>query len=121
MKSRAVKASGRANNCTNEEKAKILAWYDCDKSYRKVAQRAGRTESCVRTILIKYHNTGTLERAKVSGRRRCTSGTDDHKIIGDMKRNRGVTSKQILQENPLIKCSAATVRRRITEFRARSL
>ena len=115
VKSKVKKASGRSKHCSNEEKTVIVSLYDTLLSYRAVAERVGRNESCVRKIMQKFRATGSLERVKGTGRKRITTATDDQKILLDMMRNRGITSQQILEQNPQINCSAKTVRRRITE------
>ena len=102
-------------HCSLLQKQEIVSLYEGLKSYRKVAEKVGRNESCVRKIVKKFNETGSLVRAKGPGRSRITSATDDQKILLDMQRNRGITSEQLLKDNPQLKCSATTVRRRITE------
>lgn len=114
-KSTRIKASGRAPNCTREEKIVIVAKFDELRCYEAVAEKVGRTTSCVRKIVKKFQATQDYNRMKPSGRPRCTTTTDDHKILLDVLRNRDITSEQLLKTNPQLLCSTKTVRRRITE------
>ena len=113
VRSKVKKSSGRSNQCNLREKQNILALYQGLGIYRSVAKLVGRNESCVRKIIKKYNETGSLMGVQRFGRRRVTTARDDHKIVIDMQRDRGVTAHQILQDNPGIHCSEQTVRRRI--------
>ena len=115
VKSKVKKASGRSKACSNEDKTVIVALYDTLGSYRAVAERVGRNESCIRKIMQKFRATGSLERVKGAGRKRITTATDDHKILMDMLRNRGITAQEILDQNSQIRCSTRTIRNRIKE------
>ena len=103
VKSKVKKASGGSDHCDIREKERILGLYEGLGPYRAVAKSVGRDESCVGKIIKKYRETGSLERAKGTGRKRVTTATDDQKILIDMQRNRGITSDQILlRDDPQI-------------------
>lgn len=109
------KASGRAGRCTNEEKSAIVYLYRALGSYEDVARRTGRSPNCVKYIVLHSEDLLCNTPKKPIGRPRVTSSRDDQILIREMKKNRDVTSQQLLEENPQIKCSRQTVRRRITE------
>lgn len=92
-----------SNHCDIREKERILGLHEGLWSYRAVAEIVRRDGSCIGNIIKKYHETGSLEGAKGSERKRVTTATDDQKILIDMQRNRGITSDQILlRDDPQI-------------------
>ena len=114
-KSKKLGTKGQAPNVSREEKKVKGTLYETLGSYEAVAKVVGRSPSTIRNTVKKFEATKSYDRAKSPGRPRKTSTVDDRKILIDMQKNRDITAEQLLKENPSIKVSAETVRRRIKE------
>jgi transposase len=97
------------------QKAYIRGLVGAKNSLRVTAKLAGVTLRTVQRCLANFEKLGNDDRQAGSGRPRKTTKNDDRKIILAVKRNRLITSEQLLRENPDFDVSVKTIRRRITE------
>lgn len=85
------------------------------KTIREIAEEVGVSKSTVAYRLNKYSSNQTMARRKGSGRPRKTSPREDRQILLEVKKNRFITSLDILAANPDLGVSSRTICRRITE------
>lgn len=89
-------------------------------SERKIQEKLkGKlSKTCIHQTIVKYKETGSVVRKPGSGRRRCTSGFADRKIVSISRRDWFKSATDIhreLVECDLITCTARTVRNRLLE------
>ena len=85
-------------------------------SQRAIASKLGGVpRSTIEGWVHKIDRIGNSGRVSGSGRPKVTSSTDDQHIILEVKRNRLITTDEILSKMPTVKRSKPTIRRRIKE------
>lgn len=103
---------------TPTEAAQIVALLQEGLSQRTVARRLHKSQSCVSKVYNRFRETGGFIPRPRSGRRRCTSETDDRFIVSTSLRNRHLTGVDVQQELRNVRGVAAsewTVRRRLKQ------
>ena len=84
-------------------------------SQRVIAKKLGVPRSTIQDWIHKLDRIGTTDRVSGSGRPRVTSDSDDRHIILEVKRNRLISTDEILSNIPTLKCCKTTIRNRIKE------
>lgn len=110
-----VAANKGRKHLTVEVKHQIVALHQCGLSGRAIAKQVNMSATSIHNFIRRFDTTHSYEITPGRGRKRKTSPTDDHYIVEKVKRDRFITSSQILAGSALPDISTRTVRRRITE------
>jgi transposase len=108
------KSRGRCDKITYSEKLQIVAWKEGGISSSIIAKKLDRTLRGVNAFLARFAKSGSYEDAKLTGRPRKTTKTDDQHIVIAMKRKRDITAAKI-KEDLGLNIHEQTVRNRIRE------
>lgn len=103
---------------TPEEAAQVIALLETGLRQTEVARRLNISRFRVRRVFQRFEETGGYIRRHGSGRRRCTSGSDDRYIVTTSLRNRffnAVELQQQLRAARRTSVSVSTIRRRLRE------
>lgn len=103
---------------TADEAAQVIALLQSGMRQVDVARQLNLSRFSVRRVYQRFVETGGYVRRRGSGRRRCTSETDDRFIVSTSLRNRfsnAVELRQQLQATRRRTVSVSTVRRRLKE------
>ena len=104
-----------SRHSSKEQRDVALGMHWSGLSCRTISSKLCIPKSTINRWIGKIDTKGSTERLSGSGRPRVTSSTDDQHIILEVKRNRLITTDEILSNVPTVKCSKYTVRRRIKE------
>ena len=115
VKSKVVPNKKGSSHCGKEihDVFKGLHWSGL--SQRAISSKLGVPKTTVLRWIRKINQIGTPGRVFGSGRPRITSPTDDQHIILEVKRNRLISTDEIIENVPTLKCSRDTIIRRIKE------
>jgi transposase len=96
------------------DKGRIIAYRECGKSNRWIAEKLSRCHTTIGRFLQKYDETGMISRVEGSGRKRKTTVRDDRLIVRSVKKKRTTSADDIKKELNLTLCEQ-TIRNRIHE------
>ena len=82
----------------------------------KISSAVDVPKSTVNRIIREITDRGAVNRVKGSGRPRITTASEDERIVLSVKRDRGITSKEICKKLVHLQVSDKTIRRRIGEL-----
>jgi len=100
---------------TVAEKVHIVAMHGQGISNRKIGEAMGRSHGAVARTIKAWEQNERLERSSGSGRKRKTSAADDRGILREVRKDRFVSTFDILALAPYQHLSASTISRRIRE------
>ena len=85
-------------------------------SGQEISSALAIPKSAVNRIIREITDRGAVNRRKGSGRPRITTASEDERIVLTVKRDRGITSKEICKKLVHLQVSDKTIRRRIGEL-----
>lgn len=94
----------------------ILALRSEGMTLREIGRRINITNDSGHRVLIRFKHTLSMNHMTGSGRPRKTTIRDDAMIIGEVKKDRFVTSRRIKNNLPQILVSEKTIRRQIFDI-----
>ena len=100
----------------NHKREAIAQLRGLGHSGSKISSAVDVPKSTVNRIIREITDRGTVNRVKGSGRPRITTASEDERIVLTVKRDRGVTSKEICKKLVHLQVSDKTIRRRIGEL-----
>jgi IS30 family transposase len=112
MSSSQVSPEKSRKQLTDFEKGQIIAWRDSGETYRKIAERLGRSSQTIADFVKKHEATNDVSRLSGSGRKRKTDDRVDRRILREQKKDWGVTAGEI-KGNLGLEISESTVRNRL--------
>ena len=104
-----------SKHLTDSDKDKIFGALLTGLSVNEIAKLFNVPERTIYRYKSRIVATKSVDRIEDSGRPRVTTKVEDRAIIRAMKKDRGITSDEILISVPTLKFSAKTIRRRIVE------
>ena len=100
----------------NHKREAIAQLRGLGHSGSKISSAVDVPKSTVNRMIREITDRGTVNRVKGSGRPRITTASEDERIVLSVKRDRGITSKEISAKLTPVVVSDKTVRRRIEEL-----
>ncbi|GFW66385.1 transposable element Tcb1 transposase [Trichonephila clavipes] len=100
------------------DRRRIVAYRDCELSFREISSRVGRNQTTVMPICDRWMQKGTTDRRDRSHSPQCTTSREDRQIVRMSDTDRSVTSRTIAQhiESATYRSvSACTIRRRLQQ------
>ena len=85
----------RGKSYSDVEKGMILQAVAGGLTYNHIAEKLGRGKDGIKKFILRYRESGTLERKEGSGRKRKTTPQTDRRIRRAVTEDREVTSSQI--------------------------
>ncbi|GFV53851.1 transposable element Tcb1 transposase [Trichonephila clavipes] len=98
------------------DRGRILAYRDCEFSFRVIGSRVGGNQTTVKRICDCWIQEGTTERRGRSHSLQCTTSRKDRRIVHMAVTHRSVTSRTVAQHIESVthySVSARTIRRRL--------
>uniref|UniRef100_A0A9J7WZE8 Transposase Tc1-like domain-containing protein n=1 Tax=Cyprinus carpio carpio TaxID=630221 RepID=A0A9J7WZE8_CYPCA len=109
----------RSKEIPEDVKEKIIFYYKSGKGYKAVSKIMGLHRSTVRTIISKWKTHGTVMNRPRSGRPTKISPRTQRKIIQEVAKKPGITSKELQASLALakVKVHDSTIRRKLGQIR----
>ena len=105
-----------ATQVMNHKREEIVRLRDMGHSGNNISSALSIPKSTVNRIIREVADRGAVNRRKGSGRPRITTASEDERIVLSVKRDRGITSKEICKKLVHLQVSDKTIRRRIGEL-----
>ncbi|UYV65118.1 hypothetical protein LAZ67_3003179 [Cordylochernes scorpioides] len=100
------------------DRGRIMAYRDCELSFREIGSRVGRNQTTVMRICDRWMQKGTTDRRVRSHTPQCTTSRADRQIVRMAVTDRSVTSRTVAQHIQSVThhpVSARTIRRRLQQ------
>ncbi|GFV75867.1 transposable element Tcb1 transposase [Trichonephila clavipes] len=98
------------------DRGRIVAYRDCELSFREIGSRVRRNQSTVMLICDRWMQEGTTDQRGRSHPPQCTTSREDRQIVRMAVTDRSVTSRTIAQHIESVthhSVSARTIRRHL--------
>ncbi|GFU05059.1 transposable element Tc3 transposase [Trichonephila clavipes] len=100
------------------DRGRIVAYRDCELSFREIGSRVGRNQTTVMRICDRWMQEGMTDRRGRSHPPQCTTSREDRQIVRMAVSDRSVTSRNAAQHIESVthhSVSARTIRRRLEQ------
>ncbi|GFX03667.1 uncharacterized protein TNCV_2112391 [Trichonephila clavipes] len=100
------------------DRGRIVAYRDCELSFRKIGSRVGRNQTTVMGICDRWRQEGTTDSSGRSHPPQCTTSPEYRKIVCMAVTDRSVTSPTVAQHIESVthhSVSARAIRRRLQQ------
>ncbi|GFV52733.1 HTH_Tnp_Tc3_2 domain-containing protein [Trichonephila clavipes] len=100
------------------DRGRIVAYRDCELSFREIGSRVGRNQTTVMRICDRWMQEGKTDRRGRSHPPQCTTSREDRQIVRMTVTDRSVTSRTVAQHIESVthhSMSARTIRRRFQQ------